>query len=206
MVPWVPVSLGSGATCIAVVPVGFESRVGKTKEIPPNGQQAARYSRWVDVECLQVTDEFVIGTFHNVLLRVGRGTADAEHMAEIHRHANDLRAQHPEGIGFLLWLFEGAPIPDGAGRARAVMMFKDIGDDLRSMAAVIEGGGFFASAARSVLTGFVLMARTRFPLKIVSTYGDGIDWMTERLDPPVTAETLRQAVDGLAQDMGRAAQ
>jgi len=148
-------------------------------------------------------DGFLIASWRNVLFRTGSGDPNAEHMAELHQCAAGLIAEYPEGIGFMLWLYDTAALPDGAGRSRGNEMFKDIGPKLQGFAAVVEGRGFWASAARSVLTGFSIVSRGGYSMKTFAAAHEAGDWLADRLVPTVSASELDEVIRELAEILPR---
>ncbi len=151
------------------------------------------------VKRLVEDENFMIVSWRNVLFRVGRGDADASHMETIHRHLEELATEYPQGIAFILWLYKDAPIPDSSGRGRATEMFKEMGEHLQGFGAVIEGRGFWASTIRSVLTGFTLMSRTRFPMKTFSTPHESVEWISTLLQPRSSVTELGQVIEEISQ-------
>lgn len=141
----------------------------------------------------------MLATWRNVLLNVGKGNPSEEFMAQVQQHAEDLLSQYPDGIAMMLLVYDGGGVPGGQGRGRATQMLREIGPRLQALAAVIEGAGFWASAARSVLTGLALMSRTRFPLRSFAGTNEAARWLVKHIRPAVPLEELLAALRELDQ-------
>ncbi|MEX1365740.1 MAG: hypothetical protein AB1Z98_21615 [Nannocystaceae bacterium] len=141
-------------------------------------------------------EDVVVCQWGNVLLRVGTRTPQEEHIELLHETFERMLDTYPR-VGLLAYLPDGAPLPDGAARLRAVSMLRSLGPRLGGMVVVAQGTGFWASAARSVITGLTLMARVAFPVKVTSSAADGCEWLGARFEPGVDAEALLRLTEQL---------
>lgn len=142
-------------------------------------------------------DGVLLATWRNVLLNVGKGNPSKEFIDQVLQHAEDLLSVYPDGIVLMLLIYDGGGVPGGKGRGRATQMLREIGPRLQALAAVIEGAGFWASAARSILTGLALMSRSRFPLRTFSEMNEAARWLVKYIQPPVPLEELQAAMKEL---------
>lgn len=98
---------------------------------------------------------------------------------------------HPGVAGFLCIVEPGAKPPDEELRQASAQMIGAHGDQLALAAAVIEGTGFQASVARSVLTTiamFVPALRTK--VSFFSNVTDAAHWACARIDLPAPHEVI----------------
>ena len=138
-----------------------------------------------NTEIVRTTD-LVIATWSDVVMWIGSGKADERQIGTLHR-ALDHTAEAP---GLLLWLPHRAAAPQGPARAAAGKLFREVGPRLRAFTLITEGGGFWASAIRSIVTGLSLAARTRFPFKAVPTIDEAAPWLMDRMGIPDEARTF----------------
>ncbi len=138
----------------------------------------------------------IIQRSHNVLFRVGITVPDAEHVGILHSTLEQMLETH-EKVGMLAWLPQGAAVPDGSGRSRAITMLRALGPRLGGVLVISAGTGFWASATRSVLTGLTLMARVALPVKVATDPVDGCTWLGRRLEPTMDGQTLLETSNAL---------
>ncbi len=131
--------------------------------------------------------DLVIATWNDVVMWIGSGKADEHQIGTLHR-VLDQKAEAP---GLLLWLPHRAAAPQGKGRTRAGQLFREMGPRLRAFGLITEGGGFWASAIRSIVTGLSLAARTRFPFKAVPAIDEAAPWLMDHMGMPEEAKRFQ---------------
>jgi hypothetical protein len=72
---------------------------------------------------------------------------------------------------------EGTGLPHADARAGLGQLMREMQDDLACLGVVIEGGGFWASAMRSAVTGLGLMAPKGLPFRALASIEDLIAWL-----------------------------
>lgn len=106
----------------------------------------------------------VIGTFEGgscvaqcdrVLLTYYTGKAPLEYLDVAQRAGRALGAAHPKRVLSLTLIVGGATIPAADFRAKAETNMRESDAWIQAGAMVIGGTGFWTSAARSVITGFI---------------------------------------------------
>ena len=129
------------------------------------------------------TDDMVVATWRDVVMWVGSGEANEQEIGRLHDTLNSIT---PTGgkMGLLLWLPHRAAAPTGPGRARAARLFRDVGPNLTAFAVITEGGGFWASAIRSIITGLNLATRNSFAFKAFPSLDLAAPWLMEKLEMP----------------------
>jgi hypothetical protein len=136
-------------------------------------------------ERLRMSD-LVIATWNDVALWVGSGKADEQQIAVLHETLDRLS----DSPGLMLWLPHRAAAPEGKARTRAGRLFREMGARLQGFALIAEGGGFWASAIRSIVTGLSLAARTRFPFKAMPAIEEAAPWLMDKMGRPEEADAL----------------
>jgi len=85
----------------------------------------------------------------------------------------------PEGISSVHWLTPDAGVPSRSARAglRAISVQHD--EHIKCVAAVLDGGGFWASAVRAALNGIVMTADVKFVPRLYGNLDGLLDWLPE---------------------------
>jgi hypothetical protein len=81
------------------------------------------------------------------------------------------------------------------GRKQITRMMQDAVGRTAAWTVVIEGSGFWASAARSIAAGIRLASRSAYPLKVASTLDEGIRWMTSKTDARLRLDFAERVED-----------
>jgi hypothetical protein len=104
--------------------------------------------------------------------------------------------RHPKGAGFVCVIEPTCKPPDDELRRASADMIANNEARLRCVAVVIEGDGFRAAIARSVLSGMVLLfPNRRVPVSYFSNVRDATEWVSHHA--PV------QNTDGFVAGVGR---
>ena len=113
----------------------------------------------------------------------------------------ELLVQFPRGVGILGIVEPGMPLLGSAERKVAADLLTTYGSQLRAIATVIEGHGFWAGATQSVMTAISLIARQPCPMRICSTLDEALVWYTPHVADPggqgSSALLLRQALEAM---------
>lgn len=104
---------------------------------------------------------------------------------------------YPQGLGMMVLIAEDEPPPDEDAR-RVILEARDgIKDCVRGSVLVVEGGGFAASAKRSVVAMFSLATSRPFPEKVAGNIQEGATKLANllgpRLDPSLDAAAIAAA-------------
>jgi len=90
-------------------------------------------------------------------------------------------ARDPGKVAFLCVVAPSAEPPDDAERAASAAMISKHGSNLAAVACVIEGSGFRAAITRTVLSGIMLLTRTRSPVRLFESVEHAAPWLGERV-------------------------
>jgi hypothetical protein len=72
---------------------------------------------------------------------------------------------------------EGTGLPHAEARSGFAQLMKDMREDIACLGVVIEGGGFWASAMRSAVTGLGMMAPKGLPFRALPSIDALIAWL-----------------------------
>lgn len=123
----------------------------------------------------------VVGSWRGHTLAIWEGTLTlraAEAAARVVRR--NVRAR-PRGSAYVAVLGSSLELPDAEFRQVFIQLGQELRDELRCIAAIIEGKGFVASALRGVVTGIGLAARLDHPLRCFATAEEAALWVAGTL-------------------------
>lgn len=128
----------------------------------------------------------------NVVVHRTEGHSTVEGVGRVREKFEESSARS----GLLVIMENRLELAGGRGRKELQKMFEALDGQLEAVAYVLVGGGFWASAARSMLTGIILAARPSFPVLVFDREEDAIDWLRECLGD--AAPTTQSMVDAVA--------
>ena len=141
------------------------------------------------------------GVYRNVMIAYYREQANALRMRGFRATQRDLSKQR-DPVGCII-------VSDLSQKTRFDLTDetrKEIGEAITayndrdlSVAMVVEFEGMLGTALRTLLSGIVLMARPKYPMKLFSARDEGTRWMAERLRAHPTPPTQRELIDAIAQ-------
>ncbi|MBL4685221.1 MAG: hypothetical protein JKY37_11570, partial [Nannocystaceae bacterium] len=114
-----------------------------------------------------------------VVVAIWRGEVTPDAVEEVGRLLHRTAQAHPDGIAFVTMAEYRAPIPSAAIRARIVEIYSELGDTLHGVAQVVEGTGFWASAAFCFMAGVGLLHRHVHEMKVFNKIEDACDWVVQ---------------------------
>ncbi len=88
---------------------------------------------------------------------------------------------HPDGAAFMCVIEPTSSPPDDELRRASTRMLAEHGELLRCVAIVIEGDGFRAAIARSVIVGMSLFYPRRQPASTFPNVGAGLTWVHQHV-------------------------
>jgi hypothetical protein len=125
--------------------------------------------------------------------------ADLTAMKHVHRSLRRLVDEHPSGVSFIHVIEDGAGLPSAEARGELSTMMAGFADATVCVAVVLLGGGFWASALQSLLTGLRLVAPPRrWTLRFATNTADLRNWLprlhVERTHHYIDARALDQVI------------
>ena len=135
-----------------------------------------------ELNFIRVASEHVCATWRNIILQVWAGPMSVESLAAGREAGDAIERAFGPRLATLVWLpDESMPLPAESVRQRA-------SDDLRATehrivasVTVIEASGFVGSAYRAAHTTVGLVARTRFPTRVVANLDSGARFVVDAL-------------------------
>ena len=112
-----------------------------------------------------------------VVFVVWRGVVTPEAVEGVGALLHRTAEQHPDGIAFITIASFHAPIPSAAVRARIIEVYSELGSGLVAVAQVVEGEGFWASAALCFIAGLGLLHRHAHRNKVFGNVDEAADWV-----------------------------
>jgi len=136
------------------------------------------------------------------MLSAWRGRVTASNMALHRKLASELENIYPEGFTMMVIINSSVSLPDSTERAILGGYYRTHGPQLRGVANVILGEGFFASATRALLPALLACSPKPYPMKIFASTSSAALWLrplTVQLHPddPDFLETLHELADFL---------
>jgi len=134
--------------------------------------------------------------FENITIILWHGKPTVAAAEELTRVSQHRRAKFPHGISAVHLVPATFELPDGPTRDTFAKLLRD-GDGEGKLAVVcvlIRGGGFWASAMRSLLTGLRVLSRGSVDLGLHTDLGAAVDYLLprhlERTGVPIGREQL----------------
>ena len=147
------------------------------------------------LELLDVSDVYAFGRWpQGLFVAVYRGRAATRHVEALHQRLEAHLAACSAAVPVLVVIEENATLGE-RGRKRIAFMFRALETGVSAWANVIEGQGFWTSAARTISAGVRLLSRTRFPLKVFGRVDAAASWLE--------AASAQPLPDGLAEGVFR---
>jgi len=133
------------------------------------------------VSLLYSDAKIAIGAYENVHLVCYRQSLDLD-MLRRDRAAHDaLAKRYPKGFGLVCTSQPNLSLPTQEVRRESAYMLQANRGRVLAAAVVVGGDGFWASAARSVITGINLVATPPYPIKIFDEVMPASGWLAPQV-------------------------
>jgi serine/threonine protein kinase len=158
-----------------------------------------------ELRVLASVDGFIVGEIGRVCAVIWRAPVTRERFDVQSAGLDRVMARHPEGAGFLCIIeTDTVPPPSDDLRRASTRMIAAHADRLKYVACVVEGTGFKAAAARSVLAGMRLIFRGRVSSGYFATLAQATDQLAKYV-PISSDEAFISSVEILRSLLGRSA-
>lgn len=117
-----------------------------------------------------------IAEWRNVLLTRWRATPTVEALEVSRVASHDLVSRNKGGLVVFNVIRHGLTLPPQEVRHKASAVLGETGGHVLCTATIIEGEGFWASAARAMLATITLMSRAPHPHRVFGTVLDAAQW------------------------------
>jgi len=113
-----------------------------------------------------------------IVFVVWRGAVTLDSVGKVSALLHDTAREHREVVFITIAQFR-APIPSAEVRAQIVQTYAELGEALVGVAQVVEGEGFWASAALGFIAGLSLLHRRGRTTKLFARVADALSWVDE---------------------------
>jgi hypothetical protein len=130
-----------------------------------------------DLVVHELNDAYAIATWRNVFItswRQGVTVAALEHVDAI---SDAYAPQHPDGYVSASISFYRSKMPDDAARKKASDLMSKSQGRVRASCTVLEGEGFWAGTARSVVAAMNFTSGTTYAFKVAATIDEASLWL-----------------------------
>lgn len=117
-----------------------------------------------------------MGYFRNLSLVVWAGGADGAAVLRVRKLSHHLIKAYPDGHSNITFVLGGVAPPTEDARQAFAYIFNGKASDLRCMAVILEGDGFWASALRSTVTSLRQASSSQFAVRLFNTPDAILDW------------------------------
>jgi len=119
----------------------------------------------------------LVATFRNVVLVVVHDALTIDLLSASVRANRNIAPKHPAGVASLTTVSMGIRFPSAAERAVASEAIAAVRDSVRCAAQHISGDGFWASAARSIVTAIEMIRPDDRPRRTFTSLPDATQWI-----------------------------
>lgn len=120
----------------------------------------------------------------------------------VRKHHRQMRGEFPDGFVSLVVQAENTLRLESpaAVRDEAVALVREASAYVRASAVVLEGGGFAVAGMRAAASGIALLARPKYPVKIVGSVVDGAAFLAGHAPRSASREAI--GADAIARIVG----
>jgi hypothetical protein len=155
----------------------------------------------------QVPGHVYMGHYKNISLVVWAGAADGATVMRARGISQHLVSSYPDGHSNVSFVLNGVAPPTEEARLAFNHIFDGRVSDLRSMAVVLEGEGFWASTLRSTVTWLRQAATTQFAVRLFNNIDEVAEWLPPeheaRTGVAVTSADLRAAMNIMRYELAK---
>jgi hypothetical protein len=135
----------------------------------------------------------------NITIIVWWSGANPAAVQRLHLLTERRRREHPTGLSAVHIVKGDLILPDQTTRDAFVKLMKDSDSAMAAVAVVIGGSGFWASAARSAITGMRVLSRSAFEMRLHGQIAEVLNWLPDkhakRTGVVIDPERLRRALE-----------
>ncbi len=136
----------------------------------------------------------------DVVFNLYVGTPQCEDLDELSATQRAMVAASGRRVGVLSVIEPGLDLPSAEVRRHGAELNKKVEGVVAASSTVIEGAGFWMSAALSLVNTVLLIGSTQRPNRIYRDLDDGIVWIAEHIEG-AQADQIRAAFDGWRQSV-----
>lgn len=142
---------------------------------------------------------FAFSAWQNVTIFVWQDGATIEAVRRLAEVTEPVYATYPEGVSNVHVIDARVPLPDNAVRDELTALMRTRAEQRGCIGVVLDGGGFWASALRSLITGMRVLTPRSFELRIMSSSEEIARWLPsphfKKTGRHIDSESLRGAIE-----------
>lgn len=143
----------------------------------------------------------MVSAVQNVALYVWWGTPTGADTDALYDHSLLMTSRFPQGVSALHYTHSTSGLPDHAAREGFRRILRDFGANAGEVGVVLAGGGFWASAMRSMIAGIHMATPLRVGMRVGTSIEEVMRWFPEAhakaTGTRVTASDLEAALGHL---------
>lgn len=165
---------------------------------PPRSVSTERPQRTVEILDRE-PGVFAFSAWQNITMFVWQGRAGLQAVRRLAEVTDPIYAAYPEGVSNIHILTAGIPLPGNEVRDELGKLMRSRAHQRACIGFVLEGGGFWASALRSLITGMRVLAPRSFELRIGGSVEEVANWLPgphfKKTGRHVDSESIRAAIE-----------
>ncbi len=139
----------------------------------------------------------LVATWGNVCVSIVRDQLSANDVAAARRVYERAANEHKQGFVSMIIAGGDAGLPSEEARRAIPDLMKGLEARVAAMVGVLEATGFKAAALRTAMATMAMVSRTNYPRKILSSVEDAVSFIAPFVQPSVTHDQLRAAIDDI---------
>lgn len=154
-------------------------------DLPPERRSSGVFPRApgeASLEMPVLERSHAAATWGPMTIVVWDGRVRARRVSEVLEVARAQCRRHPDGGGFTLVVRRHTGLPSGDVRGSVSGALADMGGFIHCATVVIEGEGFLAATARSVVSLLFLASGRAIPMKVFADLREAALWQARNLD------------------------
>lgn len=140
--------------------------------------------------------------WRNIVIACWSKQATGPTMQRLARVREKIDREHPEGVSVVYLIANGAGLPTEEARAVAGELMERYRDKRATLAVVVFGEGFWASAMRAANTGVHAQLRSSVPFRTLNDVEEVVSWLPAQHEDltgvHIVPEELRTILESLA--------
>ncbi|MCC6875242.1 MAG: hypothetical protein IT378_13125 [Sandaracinaceae bacterium] len=139
---------------------------------------------------------FAVATYGPMTISLWDGAVRRDRVEQVILAAREQCRRHPKGGGFTILVERNTGLPEIEVRGYVSNALAEMSRFIHAAAVVIEGEGFLAATARSVVNLVFLAARSPIPVRVFGTVEEAARWQARelRVQPPIDTPELARAL------------
>ena len=126
--------------------------------------------------------DHTLAAWRNVLMMHWHGPVTMDAVQATHPAHDAVYAEYPRGLGVFVIVSDSTPIPPTEVRQVSALIIRATAGEVLCQCTIIEGGGFWGSAARSAAAAINILSRPPNPTRVFGEVEEAVAWQTPFLN------------------------